>query len=1186
MPYTVHFELDSTETPALADDKSLSDIFEPIVRNNNKEPENSRTRHNRGSVNQYDESNLSIIESLSQNNNSSTNLSVVESLDSEDQEHNVNFNSILSESHINTDDHLIGSDIDSISSITSLVDSATNSNTTSKSKLNSLASTISGPSIHNGSQHTILNPLIHPSAHQATHHPPHSQNFLHKTSSHRSSTSSVNNVSIHDFFFNNPNKAKMDLCSTSLDDVTSASTSAQHAHEKSSSKVSNLAGNNVYGQANSSTKFLKPRPQIKSATPQPTVNELQQKKKKIEPKLSGMKINRIQHSNLRNLKTSSILSLDKKIDGLSLNSSVNSLPANISNDIPLDSFNYDSISNNYTDLLQNEENNVLNLQNDCSSIAPFGGFSRPHNFLDDKNEIFSNAKWKVTDFDKGNGSLINSIEQASKNNVDSFRWVGTVSMPSNIVPDTVKNDIHVELDKNYNSNVIFLDDEIFEGHYQSFCKQILWPIFHYQIPDNPKSNAFENHSWKYYEKVNQIFAEKIAEQYKENDTVWIHDYHLMLVPQMLRKLIPNAKIGFFLHISFPSSEVFRCLAQRKTILEGMLGADCITFQNEEYMAHFLQSSNRLLLADFNDVGVFYNNKMTVVSYNPIGLDAQHLKAQLKSNVVKNWKNLVNARWGTKKLIISRDKMDKIRGLKEKLLAYERFLEQHPEFLSSTILILICVENNTTDEDYKNEIFSIVERINSRTENISIDQPVIFLNTDIEFEQYLALLSEAHIFIVSTLREGMNLTCHEFICASEELHSPLILSEFVGSASVLTDGPLLSNPYNIKQVSNQIYNCLNMSESEKDERWNKTYQLVLKNDSKSWVNKCLNDINLAYENVNFSQISTSSKPLNMDIYEHVFKYEKFESVTNNSKKLYILNLDNLTANLEIHGKTIHSAQQQLINKTLSNLLSDSNNHVYIFSLFQRTELLRLYSRVPDIGLIAESGALIKPPFSSDWFSVVEEKYEKEWIPTVVDIINSFCERIPGSYIDVEECGVVFHTECAINFDKDYINGLVGDLITHINELFGKDYNVHASLSKGILIIKEMNLISKALDFVSEQYMDDPNVIKLPNTGSTYASPVFQANSPNSLPITPIKLSLSNSSMLSALLEANKTFKQFFICGGTTRVDQEIYSFFNNITEKVNIDDSNIVTVCVGETEKSRTCAKYSLKGINNLITLLN
>ncbi|TID30633.1 hypothetical protein CANINC_000788 [Pichia inconspicua] len=1139
LPYTVHFELNISQKSAIIDDTSIAEIFETVNSEGQEERYPKKPYMNRKTG--RDIRDVSIIQSMSSMNLSQSNASF-HSVDSEDEDNNQlqsesQYSSYLDTNNSETDPRT------SFSSTSSLVEPKSKS-----------ASSTDPPHY---STHLSVRPVNRRQA---------SNNSLQKVNSH-TSNHSLNDVSVEDFFFKNPNISRPVMNYSHSVGNVSAAVPFQYGLNEGGKSTENI------------TTLLKPKPFIRSTTPQAKVNEIPQ-----EPQLSSMRINRThQHSNLRNYKTSSMLELDQQIEGVV--------------DSDKKPF-YDT----YTKQLANEEREVLN-RSDYIKVSPFGGFSKTHIFSDSDSSIFDKAPWKITNFEKGNGSLINSVKLAREQSQDDFKWIGTLSIPSNIIPDDIKINISSTLKSDYNSNAIFLDDELFEGHYKSFCKQILWPIFHYQIPDNPKSNAFENHSWEYYEKVNQIFAEKIAKEYKDGDTVWIHDYHLMLVPNMLRKLIPHAKIGFFLHVSFPSSEVFRCLAQRKHILEGVLGADCVTFQNEEYLGHFLQSSNRLLLADFNSVGVNYKDRLTVVSYNPIGLDFESLNKKIQSYDVQSWKNMIGERWSKKKLIVSKDKLDRIRGLKEKLLAYERFLNDHPDFIYNTTMLLICPSGSNNDEDYVNEIFSIIERINSMTENISIDQPIVLLNQDIAFDQYLALLGSADVFIVSTLREGMNLTCHEFVCASQEKHSPLILSEFVGSASVLTEGSLISNPYNIKEVSEQIYQALNMSESEKEERWDKMFKQVLNNDSKTWVHKCLTDINNSYGYSTLSQNTKLVTKLTKTIYEGILN-----DIPHNGKRLYVLNLDDMADNFSVHGKTIHSMQTQFILRTLSELSSNPNNTVYIFSMCQRTELARSYGRNPSIGLIAESGGLLRQPNSNDWLKIIDES-EKVWMSSAVDVIKAFSERIPGSYLEVEECSIIFHTESANNIDKDHKDGLIGDLITHINELFEKDYNVHAFLSKGVVIVKEINLIFRALEYITEQ--SSKNLfVKVPTSGSGYDSPVLQSPLTNHSPITsPVQLSGisgSSASVMSNMLmseiatsrrgssaksdfmcNANQNSFQFvFICGTTGKIDEELYTFFNGLAERAGIESEHIMTVCVGDTSKGRTCAKYSLLGINNLMTLLN
>jgi trehalose 6-phosphate synthase complex regulatory subunit len=193
---------------------------------------------------------------------------------------------------------------------------------------------------------------------------------------------------------------------------------------------------------------------------------------------------------------------------------------------------------------------------------------------------FSESNYSIERAQHGNGGLFNAIDAVSTSGaLKEKTWVGTLGMPTDALNDHLKESISERLEDDYEALTVYIDDGDFDGHYERYCKTILWPIFHYQIPDHPKSKAYEDHSWIYYVKVNQAFADRIIKNYKKGDIIWIHDYHLLLVPGMLRAKLPDAEIGFFMHTAFPSSEIFRCLATRTDLLEGLLGANMIGFQN-------------------------------------------------------------------------------------------------------------------------------------------------------------------------------------------------------------------------------------------------------------------------------------------------------------------------------------------------------------------------------------------------------------------------------------------------------------------------------------------------------------------------------------------------------------------------------------------------------------------------------
>jgi trehalose-6-phosphate synthase len=293
---------------------------------------------------------------------------------------------------------------------------------------------------------------------------------------------------------------------------------------------------------------------------------------------------------------------------------------------------------------------------------------------------FSDSDWTVEPADQGNGGLRNSVKAAANSGfLTEKTWVGTLGMPTDALDDHVKSNIAEKLEDEYDSLTVYVADSDFDGHYSHYCKTILWPVFHYQIPDNPKSKAYEDHSWVYYVTVNQAFADRIIKNWKRGDVVWIHDYHLFLVPQMVRKAIPDAQIGFFLHVAFPSSEVFRCLAVRKELLEGVLGANLVGFQTDEYCHHFLQTCSRLLSVEATPRGLQLEDRFVDVKKFPIGIDPESLNRRRENPDVEEWVQIIQEKYKGKRIIVARDKLDHIRGVRQKLLAYELFLNKYPHF---------------------------------------------------------------------------------------------------------------------------------------------------------------------------------------------------------------------------------------------------------------------------------------------------------------------------------------------------------------------------------------------------------------------------------------------------------------------------------------------------------------------------
>lgn len=349
---------------------------------------------------------------------------------------------------------------------------------------------------------------------------------------------------------------------------------------------------------------------------------------------------------------------------------------------------------------------------------------------------------------------------------------------------------------------------------------MLWKAFHYQLDHHPQNTDI---AYAQYTAVNQLFAQAIAAVHRAGDVVWVNDYHLMLVPAMLRSLLPTATIGFFLHVPFPASEIFRCLPARRQLLLGMLGADLIGFQIYAFLRHFRMACSRILALDSNPASIQLQDSTAAVGIYPIGIDLHALSRkrsdpQMQDLVVSMADKFVN-----KKILIGRDKNDYVKGVRHKLVAYETFLSQHPEWVGKVVLIQVALSTSILNES---SVSDVVDRINSKFGTIE-SVACIYLHQDISFAHYLALLTIADVCLITSLRDGMNLTSHEYVICQDVKRSPLVMSEFTGTYGSFQSA-LRVNPWNAQEVADAILEALTMSQDEKSYRWQMLYNYVAAN----------------------------------------------------------------------------------------------------------------------------------------------------------------------------------------------------------------------------------------------------------------------------------------------------------------------------------------------------------------------
>ncbi|POR35508.1 Putative alpha,alpha-trehalose-phosphate synthase [UDP-forming] [Tolypocladium paradoxum] len=759
---------------------------------------------------------------------------------------------------------------------------------------------------------------------------------------------------------------------------------------------------------------------------------------------------------------------------------------------------------------------------------------RPLLRSDSADRVFSSAPWTVVDADQGNGGLRNAAEAAAREGkLNEYTWVGTLGMPTDALEGTQqKQDIEDTLATQHDMLTVFCSDKDFDGHYSHFCKQILWPVFHYQIPDNPKSKAYEDHSWKYYVNVNQRFADKIVDNWKRNDVIWIHDYHLLLVAGMVRKRLPDAKIGFFLHVPFPSSEVFRCLAVRKELLEGMLGANLLGFQIHEYTRHFLQTCSRLLTVEATPEGLQLEDRFVDVVNMAIGIDPVSLSKHRGGEDVMRWLCILQERYKGKKLIVARDKLDHVRGVRQKLLAYELFLNKNPQWRENTVLIQVAL-SSSEKTDLDATVSDIVTRVNSSWANLAY-QPVVYLKQDIDYAQYLALLTIADALMITSQREGMNLTSHEYIFCQDGMiqphqkHGSLILSEFTGTSSLFNKNELSVNPWDYRQCADAIKQALEMGDEEKTRRWEKLYESVARHTGSHWFSELLSHLDRAYDEQH-KRAQTSVPRLSMQ--DVSAKYER------STRRLFMLDYEGTLVSWGPVNQIIPVSPQRTLD-VLNDLLLDERNIVYVMSGRRPEELDRVFRRVPNLGLIAEGGCFIRDCGSEKWVEMSDNARIEDWKRSVKPIMTYFLERTPGTEIEERHCSLLFHYDGAEDYET--ASRQASDCASHVNDAC-EAQRVHAVAVDGSIVVESMDY-----------------------TKSTAAQKVFDK--------------------LKARMGSEKETKSpvdFLMVVGDGREDEKVFKWANKLQHCGTVE--KVVTVSLGN--RNTEAAATSAQGVSGVLNCL-
>lgn len=648
------------------------------------------------------------------------------------------------------------------------------------------------------------------------------------------------------------------------------------------------------------------------------------------------------------------------------------------------------------------------------------------------------------------GGLVSGLKDSSAK-LTSI-WIG---WPGKQITKKLQPKLTKELFTKYQSQPVFLTQKQIDNYYLGFSNKTVWPLFHYFS----EKSSFDKTYWEDYKSVNKLFAAEILKIYKPGDLIFIQDYQLMLLPKLLREAQPNSTIGFFLHIPFPSFELLRVLPEdvRNGLIEGILGADLVGFHTNDYMQHFLESVQKATGLKPISKTLYIDSRPVVVENMPLGINFDKYAAAIKSKVIQKKAQDLKDLFKNQKLLFSVDRLDYTKGIANRLLGFEKFLELNPRFHKKVTLILNTQPSRIQIDEYqemKNEVDKIVGRTNSRFSSIDWT-PIIYQFNSLPFEEMVVRYLASDIALITPLRDGMNLVSKEFIAAKGESgEGALVLSETAGSARELTQA-IMINPNNPDAIASAIYTALTMKAAEQKKRLTQMHSIVSQFTARRWTDSWIEKL------IEISN-STFKKPL-IDIME-TSNYKKIlADYKKAERRLIILDYDGtLVQYAPVYSDAKPPKELITLLKTLSD---DFKNEVVILSGRDKDSLNK-WIKIPKIALVAEHGIWVKP--RNEYYFVPAKGLENDWMQSVDEIFTKFTKRIPKSLIERKDYSIAFHyRQSSMELVEQQLPDLLDELELAIQ-------NTDLEILKGSKIIeiknKSINKGSSARSWVSKKKYD--------------------------------------------------------------------------------------------------------------------
>ena len=568
-------------------------------------------------------------------------------------------------------------------------------------------------------------------------------------------------------------------------------------------------------------------------------------------------------------------------------------------------------------------------------------------------------------------------------------WVGWPGIASDDLTDDEMVEIETEL-MTYGCYPVHLTQEQVELFYEGYSNDTLWPLFHYF----ESLARYGDDYWNSYQEVNRLYARSIQEVALDDALVWVHDYHLMLLPAYAREIMPGLSIGFFLHIPFPSFEIYRLLPQRKELLKGLLGADLVGFHIYDYARHFLSSCLRLLGVSSHQGRLEYDGRLIQTEAYPIGIDYDKFRGAVNEPATKRSIESLKESHKDQKLMISIDRLDYSKGIPQRLEAFALFLEKYPEYRGKIKLMMVAVPSRTEVETYKqlrDQIEQTVSRINGEFGTVDW-APISYQFQNRPFDEIVALYGAADIALVTPIRDGMNLVAKEYIAAQHKMPGALILSEMAGAADELPEA-ILINPNDTGSIAEGIYTALRLSKRERQRRISVMQKRIKLYNVKVWGNDFLSGLEAAS-----SQRDIRHKN-QMSAEQHTQLKEQFRAA---KSRLILLDYDGTLKNFVSTPSALAATPSLKLLWILRRLTKLPNTHVAIVS-GRPKKVLQRWFRGLSVSLAAEHGAWTR--YEGKWTHVNSdfEKVKKKIRP----LLDRYLSRTAGALIEEKDYALVWH-----------------------------------------------------------------------------------------------------------------------------------------------------------------------------------